>query len=51
MKCIYQNARYIVTDGEIGLPNASKIHSQAVDIYFNDREKFNAILKDFQEKY
>lgn len=51
MQCIFQNVRYLATGGEVGLPNTSKIHSQAVDLYFNDSEKFYAILKDFQEKY
>ena len=51
MKCIYQNVRYLATDGEVGLPNASKIHRQAVELYFSDREKFKAILKNFREKY
>lgn len=51
MKCIFQNIRYLATDGEIGLSNASKLHSDTVDFYFNDREKFNAILKNFREKY
>lgn len=51
MKCIFQNIRYLTTDGEIGLSNASKLHSDTVDLYFSDREKFNAILKSFREKY
>ena len=51
MKCIFQNVRYLATDGEIGLPNASKLHSDIVDLYLNDRETFNAILQSFREKY
>lgn len=51
MQCIFQNVRYLATDGEVGLPNVSKIHRQAVDLYFSDREKFNAILKSFNDKY
>ena len=51
MKCIFQNVRYLATGGKVGLPNASKLHSDTVDLYRNDREKFNAILKSFREKY
>lgn len=51
MKCIFQNVRYLATDGEVGLSNASKLHSDTVDLYFNDRETFNAILENFREKY
>lgn len=51
MKCIFQNVRYLATDGEIGLPNASKLQSDTVDLYLNDRETFNAILQSFREKY
>ena len=51
MKCIFQNVRYLATNGETGLANASKLHSDTVDLYRNDREKFDAILKSFREKY
>ena len=51
MKCTFQNVRYCATGGKVGLSNASKLHSDTVDLYFNDREKFNAILKNFREKY
>lgn len=51
MKCIFQNVRYVATDGEIGLSNASKQHQDIVDLYRNNREKFDAILNNFREKY
>lgn len=51
MKCIFQNIRYLSTGGKVGLSNTSKLHSDTVELYFNDCEKFNAILKSFREKY
>ena len=51
MQCIFENIRYVVTEGESGLSNAAKLHYAVVDIYFNEREKFNAILKEFWKKY
>ncbi len=51
MQCIFENIRYVVTDGETGLSNAAKLHYKVVDIYFNEREKFDAILREFWKKY
>ena len=51
MKCIFQNVRYLATNGEVGLPNVSKLHSDTVDLYFKERDRFNMILKEFKEKY
>ncbi|MBQ6974933.1 MAG: hypothetical protein IJS81_08695 [Selenomonadaceae bacterium] len=51
MKCIFENIKYVATDGEEGLSNASKLHQIVVDMYYNEREKFIEILNDFKQKY
>lgn len=51
MKCIFQNVRYVATDGEIGLPSASKLHYIVIDMYNNERERFDRILEEFYLKY
>ena len=51
MKCIFQNVRYCATDGKVGLPNVSRLHQQTVELYFNNRKKFDEILNAFREKY
>ena len=51
MKCIFQNVRYCATGGEVGLSNVSRLHKQTVELYFNDRKKFDEILNSFREKY
>ena len=51
MKCIFQNVRYCATGGEVGLSNVSRLHQQTVELYFNDRKKFDEVLNAFREKY
>ena len=51
MKCIFQNVRYVATNGEAGLPSASKLHYTVIDMYHNERERFDKILEEFSQKY
>ena len=51
MQCIFENIRYVVTDGDVGLSNANKLHYTVVDVYYNEREKFDSILVEFWKKY
>ncbi|MBR4643032.1 MAG: hypothetical protein IKO74_10020 [Selenomonadaceae bacterium] len=51
MQCIFENIKYVATDGKEGLSNVSKLHRTVIDIYHNERERFNEILNDFGQKY
>ena len=51
MKCIFQNVRYVATNGEVGLSSASKLHYDVIDMYHNEKEKFDGILEEFHQKY
>lgn len=42
---------YVVTDGEQGMQNASKVFYKAYELYQNNRDEFNDLVKDFYEKY
>lgn len=42
---------YVVTDGQAGFSSASRVHYDAYKIYQNDKAKFDAIVKEFYEKY
>ena len=47
IKCIH----FIVTNGENGLSNASKVFYDTYNIYKTEPNKFYAILNQFYEKY
>ena len=42
---------YVVTDGKEGMSNASKLFYDTYELYKNDAEKFQWILKEFYRKY
>ena len=42
---------YVVTDGREGMSNASKLFYDTYELYKNDTEKFQQILKEFYRKY
>lgn len=42
---------YVVTDGKEGMSNASKLFYDTYELYKNDAEKFQRILKEFYRKY
>lgn len=47
LACIH----YVVTSGKEGMSNASKLFYDTYELYKNDAEKFQQILKDFYKKY
>ena len=51
MQYIFENIKYVATDSEKGLSNASKFLQQIIDMYYNDHELFNEILDNFRQKY
>lgn len=42
---------YVVTDGQAGFSSASRVHYDAYKLHQNDKEKFDAIVKEFYEKF
>ena len=42
---------YVVTDGQAGFSSASRVHYDAYRLFQNDKAKFEAIVKEFYEKY
>lgn len=42
---------YIVTGGKEGLKNSSKIFREVYDLYKEDPEKFDRMVKEFYLKY
>ena len=51
MKCIFQNIRYVATNGKSGLSSVSKLHYDVLNMYNHERIKFDTILNDFIQKY
>lgn len=47
LACIH----YVVTSGKEGMSNASKLFYDTYELYKNDAEKFQQILKEFYRKY
>lgn len=47
LACIH----YVVTSGKEGMSNASKLFHDTYELYKNDAEKFQQILKEFYRKY
>lgn len=47
LACIH----YVVTNGNEGMSNASKLFYQTCDLYWEDPDRFNKILRSFYEKY
>lgn len=43
--------RYVATDGKQGMSNANKLFYKTFDLYKNDPEQYNSILRKFREKY
>ena len=51
MKMIYQNVRFVDTNGQDGLSSKSKMVKNAVTLYRTDKVRFDEILAEFQKKY
>ncbi|MDY2862692.1 MAG: hypothetical protein SOT68_00685 [Oscillospiraceae bacterium] len=51
MNMIFQNVRYVDTDGETGFSSASQLVYDVVKLYKDDYKKFEQILNDFNSKY
>lgn len=51
MNMIFQNVKYVDTNGETGFSSASQLVYDVVKLYKDDYEKFERILTDFNSKY
>lgn len=47
LACIH----YVVTEGREGMSNASKLFYATFELYQNDRERYECILREFKAKY
>lgn len=43
--------QYVVTGGKQGMSNANKLFYKVFDLYKDDPDRYNSILKEFREKY
>lgn len=48
---IFQNIRYVDTNGKTGLSSASQLVYDVVNLYRTDRKQFNQILNQFNFNY
>ena len=51
MKKMFENVRYIDSNGEKGLSGSSKLMKEVISLYHSNDYVFNQIIKDFNEKY
>lgn len=51
LKIIYENIRYVDTDGERGLGHHSKLIEEVVELYKTNQLKFQDTLRGFNSKY
>ena len=51
MRMIFENVRYIDTNGLEGLSGSSRMVNEIVKIYHENRIVFDMILKDFNKNY
>ncbi len=47
LACIH----YVVTEGREGMPNASKLFYKTYELYLQNQERYQAILRSFYKKY
>lgn len=51
MKMIFENVRYVATNGEKGFSGAGQLIYDVINLYNNNLSVFYRILKEFNEKY
>ena len=51
MKKMFENIRYIDSNGENGLSGSSTLMREVIDLYHSNKYVFEQILKDFNAKY
>lgn len=51
MKMIFENVRFVDTNGEAGFSSASQLVYDIVELYHNKNEIFKKVLDEFKLKY